>query len=62
MMLSNFSSPVYGGGALRSSVEGAVMRRHYIESAFAFPLRLPRIKCGVASSPVNGGGKRSAQD
>jgi|GEM_PF-5620115 len=48
MMRSNFSSPVYGGGTLRSSVEGVSVALHR-----AFPLRL----ASLASSPVNGGGK-----
>jgi len=34
---------------MRSMVEGAWPRPHS-------PLRLPRIKSGVATSPVNGGG------
>jgi hypothetical protein len=56
MMRSNLSSPVYGGGALRSSVEGAVIRRRHSTSMCAFPLRL----ASLASSPVNGGGKLPA--
>jgi len=58
MTCLNFSSPVYGGGALRSSVEGAVIRESYGACMRTFPLRL----APLASSPVNGGGKRSAQD
>lgn len=52
-----FSSPGYGGGALRSSVKGAVTCGCHSASLRAVPLRL----ASLASSPANGEGKLLAQ-
>jgi hypothetical protein len=57
MMRSNFSSAVYGGGALRSSVERAIVRGSYGACMHMVPLRL----APLTSSPVNGGGKPPAR-